>query len=301
MTKLQSGDFLEIALQQARQSETEGGVAVGAVLVKNREVIASSHDRTRQLNDPIATAEMDCIRQAGRRNDQAELVLYTTRYPDRLVVGTMLQFAIGGLVIALPEISNHAISLLKTKNIPITFSPMQQSMALATQTANQPKQKPKQKPEQKPKQEPEQSFLAQAYLQAVAGYEEGGVPVGAVLVQDGKVIASGRNKRAQEGDPIIHGETDCLRNAGIMTDYRGIDLYTTLSPCMMCAAAIVHFGIKRVVVGEDQNFPGNIAFLKDNGVEVVLIDDEKCKALMAKFIEQCPELWFEDIAGNEQV
>ena len=147
----------------------------------------------------------------------------------------------------------------------------------------------------------EQKFLRQAYAEALAGYREGGVAVGAVMVQDGAVIARGRNKRVQEGDPIIHGETDCLRNAGIIADYSGIDLYTTLSPCMMCAGAIVHFGINRVVVGEDQNFPGNIAFLRDNGVKVVLADDEKCKALMSKFIEQHPDIWFEDIAGNAAV
>lgn len=144
-------------------------------------------------------------------------------------------------------------------------------------------------------------FLQQAYREALAGYEQGGVPVGAVMVRDGEVIARGRNKRVQEGDTVMHGETDCLRAAGLRDDYGEIDLYTTLSPCMMCTGAILHFGIKRVVVGEDVNFPGNIDFLRERGVEVVLIDDAECKALMNRFIKEKPEIWYEDIAGNETV
>ncbi len=146
----------------------------------------------------------------------------------------------------------------------------------------------------------DRKFLRRAYQQALAGYEEGGAPVGAVMVKQGKVIAHGRNKRVQESDPIMHGETDCLRNAGIIDDYSGVDLYTSLSPCMMCSGAIVHFGIKRVVVGEDYNFAGNIDFLRENGVEVILADDHHCKKLMSRFIAERPDIWFEDIAGNEQ-
>lgn len=144
-------------------------------------------------------------------------------------------------------------------------------------------------------------FLGAAYEEAFEGYEQGGVPVGAVMVEDGKIIARGRNKRVQEGDPVMHGETDCLRTAGVRSDYSNVDLYTTLSPCMMCTGAIIHFGVKRVVVGEDVNFPGNVQFLRDNGVEVILMDDSECKVLMAKFIEERPDIWFEDIAGNEEV
>jgi len=144
-------------------------------------------------------------------------------------------------------------------------------------------------------------FLQQAYREALAGYEQGGVPVGAVMVRDGEVLARGRNKRVQEGDTVMHGETDCLRAAGLRDDYGEIDLYTTLSPCMMCTGAILHFGIKRVVVGENVNFPGNIDFLRERGVEVVLIDDAECKALMNRFIKEKPEIWYEDIAGNETV
>ncbi len=144
-------------------------------------------------------------------------------------------------------------------------------------------------------------FLKEAYLEAKGGYDEGGVPVGAVMVKDGQVIMRGRNKRVQENDPVMHGETDCLSNAGVLPDYSDIVLYTTLSPCMMCTGAILHFGIKRVVVGEDVNFPGNIDFLREHGVEVSLIDDVQCKSLMSTFIEERPDVWYEDIAGNEAV
>ncbi len=119
-------NFLEMAADQARISANTGGLAVGAVLVKNDEIIASSHDRSRQLNDPIATAEMNCIRQAGRRNDQAQLTLYSTRYPDMLIAGTILQFSIGAMVIGLSETSDSVIKLLKNKNISLTFLPTEQ-------------------------------------------------------------------------------------------------------------------------------------------------------------------------------
>ena len=152
-----------------------------------------------------------------------------------------------------------------------------------------------------PLNEQETGFLREAYREAMQGYEQGGVPVGAVMVKNGVIIARGRNKRVQESDSVMHGETDCLRSAGIRDDYACIDLYTTLSPCMMCSGAILHFGIQRVVVGEDVNFPGNIEFLRDRGVEVILADDAQCKLLMAKFIQEKPDIWFEDIAGNEQV
>lgn len=144
-------------------------------------------------------------------------------------------------------------------------------------------------------------FLRQAYQEAFEGYEEGGAPIGAVMVRNGEVIARGRNKRVQEGDPVMHGETDCLRAAGLLDDYADIDLYTTLSPCMMCTGAILHFGIKRVFVGENVNFAGNIDFLRQQGVEVVLMDDDECKALMTRFIQERPDIWNEDIAGNETV
>ena len=140
------------------------------------------------------------------------------------------------------------------------------------------------------------TFMALALEEARAGFEEGGVPVGSVLVEDGRVLARGRNKRVQEGDPIAHGEMDCLRAAGRRPGYKGVTLYTTLSPCMMCTGAILQFDIRRVVVGENRNFEGNIALLSGSGVEVVLLDDPGCMALMERFIREHPELWNEDIA-----
>jgi cytosine deaminase len=139
-------------------------------------------------------------------------------------------------------------------------------------------------------------FMKMAYEEALAGFEEGGVPVGSVIVEDGQVLARGRNKRVQEGDPIAHGEMDCLRAAGRRPHYRNTTLYTTLSPCMMCTGAILQFGIPRVVVGENRNFDGNIAFLSERGVEVVLMDDPACIDLMERFVRERPELWNEDIA-----
>ena len=139
-------------------------------------------------------------------------------------------------------------------------------------------------------------FMKLAYAEARRGYDEGGVPVGAVMVEHGRVIASGRNKRVQEGDPIAHGEMDCLRSAGRRPGYRGVTLYTTLSPCMMCAGTILQFEIPRVVIGEDRNFAGNGDFLAERGVEVVVMQDADCIALMQRFIAEKPELWNEDIA-----
>lgn len=115
--------FLDIACNEAKQSIASGGLGVGAVMVKNGEVVAQSHDRTRQINDPIAVAEVDCIRKAGRRNDQAELTLYSTRYPDMLCVGTILQFSIGSVVIGLEGSDTPELTLLRNKNVPIMFSP----------------------------------------------------------------------------------------------------------------------------------------------------------------------------------
>src|SRR6476619_6941632 len=98
------------------------------------------------------------------------------------------------------------------------------------------------------------TFMRQAFLQAKKSYDEGGLPIGAAMVEDGAVIASGHNRRVQDGDPIAHGEMDCLRRAGRRARYDNVTLYTTLSPCMMCAGTIIQFGIKKVVVGENKNF-----------------------------------------------
>ena len=116
---------MEMAVEQAQRSAAEGGIATGAVLVKNDEIISSGHDLSCQENNPVAMAEMDCIRQAGRRNDQAQLVLYSTGYPNMLVAGTILQFSIGTLVIGLPETSNFAINLLINNDINVQFLPLE--------------------------------------------------------------------------------------------------------------------------------------------------------------------------------
>jgi cytosine deaminase len=139
-------------------------------------------------------------------------------------------------------------------------------------------------------------FMRVALEEARRGYDEGGVPVGSVLVENGRPVAQGHNRRVQEGNPIAHGEMDCLRRAGRRPHYRNTTLYTTLSPCMMCAGSILQFGIPRVVVGERANFEGNCDFLAERGVDVVLLDDPECIDLMARFIRERPELWNEDIA-----
>ena len=139
-------------------------------------------------------------------------------------------------------------------------------------------------------------FMRLALEEARRGYDEGGVPVGSVLVDNRRLLAQGHNRRVQEGDPIAHGEMDCLRRAGRRPHYRTTFLYTTLSPCMMCTGAILQFGIRRVVVGERANFEGNCDFLAERGVDVVLLDDPDCIELMARFIRERPELWYEDIA-----
>jgi len=140
------------------------------------------------------------------------------------------------------------------------------------------------------------TFMALALREAELGYAEGGVPIGAVMVEHGAVIGRGHNRRVQEDNPVSHGETDCMKNAGRRPNYIGVTMYTTLSPCMMCTGTIIQFGIRRLVVGEARNFSGNIELLRSRGVEVTVLDDRDCVALMSRFIAEKPELWFEDIA-----
>ena len=142
----------------------------------------------------------------------------------------------------------------------------------------------------------DKKFLDIAYQEAFEGFEEGGCPIGSSLAEGERLIARGRNQRVQEGDPIAHGEMDCLRKAGRQRSYRRMTLYTSLSPCMMCTGAIIQFGIPRVVIGENDTFPGNPEFLKERGVEVVIAEDERCRNLMRRFIAEKPDLWAEDIA-----
>jgi len=138
-------------------------------------------------------------------------------------------------------------------------------------------------------------YLQIAIQQAQKGLNEGGIPIGSVLVLNGKVIGRGHNQRVQESDPMAHAEIDCLRNAGRVKAYANTTLYSTLMPCFLCAGAVVQFGIKKVVVGESRNFKGAPDFMKAHGVEVVDLDDSSCIELMASFIKHHPKLWNEDI------
>ena len=144
----------------------------------------------------------------------------------------------------------------------------------------------------------DRKFLQIAYDEALAGFNEGGCPIGASLAEGDRLIAQGRNQRVQGGDPIAHGEMDCLRKAGRQKSYRNMTLYTSLSPCMMCSGTIIQFEIHRVVVGENVNFGGNEDFLRSRGVAVIVADDPDCIALMKRFITEKPELWAEDIAED---
>ena len=139
-------------------------------------------------------------------------------------------------------------------------------------------------------------LLRVAYEEALAGYNEGGCPIGSVLSRSGKIISKGRNQRVQKGDPIAHGEMDALRKAGRQKTYRDTTLYTSLSPCMMCSGTILQFSIPRVVIGENINFGGNEEFLRSKGVDVIIANDSDCINLMQLFITEKPELWAEDIA-----
>ncbi|KAM7206669.1 putative cytosine deaminase [Rhypophila sp. PSN 637] len=146
--------------------------------------------------------------------------------------------------------------------------------------------------------------LAIALEEAQAGYNEGGIPIGAALVsKDGKLLGRGHNMRVQLGSPIHHGETSALYNSGRLPAiaYEGSTMYTTLSPCDMCTGACLLYGISRVVIGENKNFLGGEAYLKSRGVQVRVVDDPRCKALMDRFIEEKPELWNEDIGVEERV
>jgi cytosine/creatinine deaminase len=146
----------------------------------------------------------------------------------------------------------------------------------------------------------DREFLAVAIEQARIGRSEGGVPIGGALVVDGSVLAAGRNRRVQQGSAIRHGETDALENAGRLpaSVYRRATMYTTLSPCDMCTGAILLYGIRRVVMGENRTFVGGEELLRARGVEVVNLDSSECVELMREFIAEHPEIWYEDI-GEE--
>jgi cytosine deaminase len=138
-------------------------------------------------------------------------------------------------------------------------------------------------------------FMQVAIAEAQQGLEEGGIPIGSVLVRDGKILGQGHNKRVQDGDPVTHAEIDCLRNAGRIGNYKDTTLYSTLMPCYLCAGAVVQFGIKKVIAGESATFPGAKEFMESHGVEVIDLNLDECKQLMSNFIENSPQLWNEDI------
>jgi len=140
-------------------------------------------------------------------------------------------------------------------------------------------------------------FLTLAIEEAEAGRDEGGIPIGAVLVHDGRIIGRGHNRRVQQGSPTLHGEMDALERAGRRraSVYRASTMYTTLSPCAMCTGAILLYGIPRVVVGENGTFMGEEALLRSRGVQVEVVQDPRCIRLMEQFIAEHPELWNEDI------
>jgi cytosine/creatinine deaminase len=142
-------------------------------------------------------------------------------------------------------------------------------------------------------------MLAVAVEEARAGLAEGGVPVGGALFgADGTLLGRGHNRRVQDDDPSVHGETAAFKNAGRQRSYRGTTMATTLSPCWFCSGLIRQFGISRVVIGEARTFYGGHDWLAENGVEVVLLDDPECVDLMSRFIADKPEVWFEDIGED---
>jgi cytosine/creatinine deaminase len=140
-------------------------------------------------------------------------------------------------------------------------------------------------------------FLDAAVAEAVAGRDEGGIPIGSVLVIDGEIVGRGHNRRVQQGSAVLHAEMDCLERAGRLTadEYRRSTLYSTLSPCDMCSGAVLLYGIPRVVIGEHETFRGPEEYVASRGVHLDVRNDPRCIELMAAFIAEHPELWNEDI------
>jgi len=140
-------------------------------------------------------------------------------------------------------------------------------------------------------------YLEAAIAQAQMSLAAGGIPIGSVLVIDGRIVGRGHNQRVQKGSAVLHAEMDCLENAGRLkaSDYRRATLYSTLSPCDMCSGSILLYRIPRVVVGENRTFTGPEAYLRQRGVDVTVVDDAECIRMMSEFIDARPELWNEDI------
>jgi len=140
-------------------------------------------------------------------------------------------------------------------------------------------------------------YLTAALDEARLGLSEGGIPIGSVLVIDKKIVGRGHNRRVQQGSAVLHAEMDCLENAGRLhaTDYKRATMYSTLSPCDMCSGAMLLYGIPRVVVGDNRTFRGPEEYLRSRGVELTVVNDRECIALMTAFIREHPKLWNEDI------
>ncbi len=140
-------------------------------------------------------------------------------------------------------------------------------------------------------------FMRAAIDEARQGLDEGGIPIGSVLVLDGQIVGRGHNRRVQQGSAILHAEMDCLENAGRLraNDYQRAVLYSTLSPCDMCSGSVLLYKIPKVVIGENRTFQGPEDYVRSRGVELVILDDPECIALMETFIAQNPVLWNEDI------
>ncbi len=142
----------------------------------------------------------------------------------------------------------------------------------------------------------DEAMLRVAIEEARAGLAEGGIPIGGALFDaEGNLLGRGHNRRVQQGDPSVHGETDAFRNAGRQRSYRGTTMVTTLSPCWYCSGLVRQFGISRLVMGEQVNFQGGHEWLAENGVEVVDLNDQECITMLADFIQAHPEIWDEDI------
>ncbi|MEC4680703.1 MAG: nucleoside deaminase [Nitrospirota bacterium] len=141
------------------------------------------------------------------------------------------------------------------------------------------------------------TYLQTAIEEARKSLEEGGIPIGSVLVIDGEIVSRGHNQRIQKGSAILHAEMDCLENAGRLKaqDYRKAILYSTLSPCEMCSGTVLLYRIPKVVIGENTTFQGPESYMRSRGVELAILNDAECLRLMSEFIEARPELWNEDI------
>jgi cytosine/creatinine deaminase len=144
------------------------------------------------------------------------------------------------------------------------------------------------------------SFLNEALEEARLGLAEGGIPIGSVLVIDGEIVGRGHNQRIQKGSAILHAEMDCIEKAGrlLATDYARATLYSTLSPCEMCSGTALLYKIRKIVIGENQNFRGPEDYLRSQGVELEIVNDSNCIEMMAKFIKDRPSLWYEDIGQD---